>query len=222
MSEKTTTANTPTNPKDEELVLVIPRSVMEHHGAFQGFRPATPGDLEAFFAPGVPSFLRRGDAEYNREFKQLIPYCVLTHKGKILTYSRGGSGGEKRLTSKLSIGFGGHINPVDATGGIHDLETYQNAVIRELDEELTFGKRTILAGSAGLINDDSNPVGEVHLGVVEILDLEHKEVTPNEDAIASPEFLSIEELRAQIERLETWSQIALDFVETILKNTGKI
>ena len=43
----------------------------------------------------------------------------------------------------------------------------------------------------GLINDDSTPVGSVHLGVVHVLELERPEVRPREDGLAEAEFVPI-------------------------------
>ncbi len=114
--------------------------------------------------------------------KQIIPYSIFHHRGRYLVYTRGGKSGEKRLASKQSIGIGGHINPHDEREDSLARTTYLNGVEREIDEELriagTHTQRVI-----GLINDDSNEVGRVHLGVVHLFDLESHAVESNEDAI---------------------------------------
>jgi predicted NUDIX family phosphoesterase len=66
-----------------------------------------------------------------------------------------------------------------------------------------------------LLNDDSNEVGQVHLGVVHLVDLESDRVRSNEDTIADVGFFTPEELRAERERLETWSQLCLDALERL-------
>ena len=62
----------------------------------------------------------------------------------------------------------------------------------------------------GLINDDSNPVGQVHLGVVHLYALESPMVTPREDGLAGAEFLPLDRVRALRPEFETWSQICID------------
>ena len=66
-----------------------------------------------------------------------------------------------------------------------------------------------------LLNDDSNEVGQVHLGVVHLFELESPDVSANEAAISELEFLSREELKARHDRLETWSQICVDAFEEL-------
>ena len=43
----------------------------------------------------------------------------------------------------------------------------------------------------GLINDDSTPVGQVHLGVVHLFELEQPRVLPREEGLAEAEFLPL-------------------------------
>lgn len=199
-----------------EQILTVPRAAFDAAGPFQGFQAENEAYRKAFFAPGVAKFLPRPEAELDPSHKQLIPYCILTHKGKILRYRRGAKGGEKRLAEKFSIGIGGHINPIDTAGAAFDESAYKNAVLRELNEELVIKAKILDRRIAGLINDDSNPVGRVHLGVVETFDLDSDVVLSNEAAIEEPEFLTIEELSGEQDTLETWSQIALEAIEEIL------
>jgi predicted NUDIX family phosphoesterase len=97
-----------------EHVLVITRALLDQLGSFQGFQPDAERHLHAMLAPGANHFMERPAAENDPTHKQLIPYAVFHHAGRYLTYTRGGSSGEKRLVAKRSIGIGGHINPIDA------------------------------------------------------------------------------------------------------------
>ena len=192
----------------EEHILVIKRSLFDELGAFQGFNGDATRYLDAILAPGANFFLPRAPAENDPSHKQIIPYSIFHHAGRYLIYTRGGKSGEKRLVAKRSIGIGGHINPHDEREDSLARTTYLNGVEREMDEELR------IAGShtqkvIGLINDDSNEVGQVHLGVVHLFDLESDDVASNEDAIQDIEFLSLDELDAMKDRLETWSQICV-------------
>ena len=64
----------------------------------------------------------------------------------------------------------------------------------------------------GLINDDANPVGLVHLGVVHLVELDRPRLDPREDALADPEFVDVADLPALRDQFETWSQICIDAV----------
>ena len=189
-----------------ELVLVVKRELFEELGVFDGLR--TDGmdvAVERLLDPANHFFMDRAEAEEDPSFKQLIPYCVFRHGERILHYTRGKSGGESRLHAKISVGVGGHINPVDADSGRTGPEVYHAAVARELEEELELpggqSQRII-----GLLNDDSNPVGRVHLGIVHLIDLESDVVSSREDALANLGFLPLAELNGEhFDRLETWS-----------------
>ncbi len=192
----------------EEHILVIKRELFDKLGAFEGFQPDVQRYLDAILAPGANFFLPRGAAETDPTHKQIIPYSIFHHRGKYIVYTRGGKSGEKRLMAKQSIGIGGHINPHDEREGTLARTTYLNGVEREIDEELriagTHTQRVI-----GLINDDSNEVGQVHLGVVHLFDLESAAVESNEDAIQDIGFRTLPEL-VELESLETWSRICVE------------
>ncbi len=193
----------------EEHVLVVPRSRFDELGAFQGLSDRVSEVLPLLLDPAHNSFLARSLAENDPGFKQIIPYCVLRHEGRILRYFRGGSSGEKRLVAKASIGIGGHINEDDQLHGSVDFSTYQRAVERELAEEIhlsgTHSNRLV-----ALLNDDSNDVGQVHLGVVHLIELSSAQVAPGEAALTDFSFLTLAELRAEADLLETWSRLLVD------------
>jgi len=191
-----------------EQVLVVPRALLEEIGMFHGIRPVVEGDaaIAKLLDPANHFFMDRAAAEEDPSHKQLIPYCVFRHGDSILHYTRGKAGGESRLHAQRSVGVGGHINPVDMDGGKKGAAAYQAAVTREIDEELAITGRhdhRIIA----LLNDDTNPVGQVHLGVVHLVELETSEVTSREDAIANLGFSSLADLAGPMfDSLETWSQ----------------
>jgi predicted NUDIX family phosphoesterase len=103
---------------------------------------------------------------------------------------------------------GGHVAESDAEGR-RSFEAYEMAMRRELDEEVELGSPGQMR-LVGLINDDSTPVGSVHLGVVHLLELDRPEVRPREEGIAEPGFVPISDLAALRGEFETWSQICLD------------
>jgi predicted NUDIX family phosphoesterase len=195
----------------EEEVLVVERKVFNEAGAFHGLATDVQRYLDKLFVQGVPRFILRSKAEKDPSFKQIIPYVIMTCDGKFLSYVRGKKAGEIRLVAKRSIGIGGHINPVDWTlFSAEPYKTYLEAVQREVAEEVsveTKYKDRIVA----LLNDDSNEVGRVHLGIVHLWTLEEPKVNKQEKMIITQiGFMSISELQAVRETMETWSQICLD------------
>ena len=193
-----------------EEILVISRQLFDELGAFQGIKTDVDGYLEAILDPANNFFMDRGKAEDDPSFKQIIPYALFHHTGKYLHYTRGKSGGESRLHAQGSVGVGGHINPVDERADPLGKATYLAGVEREIDEELniTGGHQNRIVG---LLNDDSNDVGKVHLGVVHIFDLESENVTSAEDALANLAFQSSEDLTGKLHgSLETWSRFCID------------
>jgi predicted NUDIX family phosphoesterase len=200
----------------EEQVLVIPRKIIEELGMFQGLNFDVKRYLEKIFVQGVPRFMPRGQAEKDPSHKQLIPYVIMCHEGKYLSYVRGKRAGETRLVGNRSIGIGGHINPTDDIPLFNNdfRETYLAAVDREVAEEVdvnTGHTNTIIA----LLNDDSKEVGQVHLGIVHLWNLDCPDVTRREQMITQMGFMTIEQLQEQRDTMETWSSLCLDHLVEI-------
>jgi predicted NUDIX family phosphoesterase len=199
----------------EEMILVVPRSLLDGLGAFQGLSFEVDRYLPAFLDRRNNRFIARSAAENDPSFKQIIPYSLFVHEGRVLHYVRGKKSGEQRLVAKGSIGIGGHMNDHDEGLFALDLDAYRAGVEREIREEL------VLPGDCpdrivALLNDDSNDVGRVHLGVVHVFQLPSPEVRPGEAVITDLAFLAPAELRARRESLESWSQICLDSLDDIL------
>jgi predicted NUDIX family phosphoesterase len=199
-----------------ENVLVFPRSVLERLGVFQGFSADVNRYLPTILELKNNSFLSRAQAETNPDFKQVIPYVVITDGKSVLHYVRGKKAGEQRLVAKGSIGIGGHINDEDHTLFAFGLQAFQDAVRREVCEELSL-QGPFDAKPVGLINDDSTEVGRVHFGIVHVMFRTPEQVKKNEQVITQVEFLPIEELQAKREQMESWSQFCLDNLSALLK-----
>jgi predicted NUDIX family phosphoesterase len=60
-----------------------------------------------------------------------------------------------------------------------------------------------------MINDDQTEVGQVHLGVVYIFDVEQPAVKPNEPDIIDCAFRPVDEILADMTGFETWSEICM-------------
>jgi len=193
-----------------ERVLCFPRLLLDELGSFQGFRSDDGELIERILASGKARFIERAKAEEDPSFKQLIPYVVMVWSDKILFYVRGSQTGEERLKSLGSVGIGGHISVTDHSLFERDIrEVFAAGLRREVAEEVDV-QTEYSERIAGLINDDSNPVGRVHLGILVIWKLAKPKVIKRERSITSLEFLTLEELRKRRETLETWSQIVID------------
>jgi predicted NUDIX family phosphoesterase len=195
----------------EEMVLCFPRTLLDEIGSFQGLltdvAPYVPRILEA----GNTHFVARAQAEDDPSQKQVIPYVLIKKGDTYLHYVRGKGSGEKRLVAKGSIGIGGHINHGDESLFLAGLEFYEEALQRELHEELRMDGR-FRTRIVGLINDDSTPVGQVHFGIVHLCELADENVSKGEACITDLRFLTVPELLDRREQLENWSQLCLDLL----------
>ncbi len=195
----------------EERVLVIERKVLEQVGMFQGLAFNVSNYLDRIFVPGVPRFMLRSQAEKDPSYKQLIPYVIMACNGKVLSYVRGKQAGEKRLTGLRSIGIGGHINPIDADNSLlfaYLYENYLTAVKREVAEEVSV-EANHTDSVVALLNDESNEVGSVHLGIVHYWLLDAPKVNKKEKMITQLDFMTMPELQQVRDSMETWSQLCL-------------
>ena len=205
----------------EEKVLVVERKVFDELGAFNGLCFDVERYVKRLFA-GIPRFLPRSVAEKDPSYKQLIPYVIMTCGGKFLTYVRGKRAGETRLVAKRSIGVGGHINPADEEIPLFSADfrdTYLAAVRREVAEEV-FVDTDYADHVVALLNDDSNEVGQVHLGMVHCWVLDSPSVTKREQMITQMEFMGTPELQAVRDTMETWSQLCLDGLSQMMQHVG--
>jgi predicted NUDIX family phosphoesterase len=198
----------------EEQVLVVDRKIVEEVGMFHGLAFDVDRYLPKIFAQGVPDFIPRSQAEIDPSHKQIIPYVIMACDGKFLNYVRGAKAGEKRLLGNRSIGIGGHINPGDDLPLFNTdfYETYLAAVEREVAEEVsveTGHSDRIVA----LLNDDSNEVGSVHLGVVHYWVLDEPKVSKREQMITQMDFKTLAELQKVRDTMETWSGLCVDGLE---------
>jgi predicted NUDIX family phosphoesterase len=165
-------------------------------------------------------FVERARAETSPQWKQVIPYSLVECDGRILVVRRLRKGGETRLHEKVSIGIGGHINPEDVSGADRE-QGARNPIDagtrREISEELAV-RGAYDIRRVGLLNDDSNPVGAVHVGVVQVISVrgsvEIRERDQLDGRLERPE-----ELAAMLTRgtnFETWSGLLIPRLDEIL------
>ncbi len=216
-----------------EYVYVVPREDLfpdcYPHGLVP-FGAEAAGELlnteESFLAKANAEgfFVERPRAERTPAWKQIIPYGVVICDDRILVVRRLAQGGESRLHDKLSIGIGGHINPVDdepaAVQAAAGADLFSAAALRELEEELKI-EGTYTTRSVGVLNDDSNPVGAVHLGLVLVVQVRGTVEIRETDVLAG-EWATREELKERLAsgaNFETWSRLLVEQIDTFLPHS---
>jgi len=183
-----------------ELVLGIPRVSVPAGLDWRGIRTdGLPAVLDAVAAVGV--FRVRAEVEDDPSFQQIIPYVIVTDGPGVFLMRRLRAGGDTRLHDRYSIGVGGHVGVAD--GGI------AGGLAREWSEELVADWMPDFM-PVGLLNDDTDPVGAVHLGLVYRVEAAGRPVDIRETHKLEGRFAAVEEVDALGDLLETWSRLCLD------------
>ena len=154
-------------------------------------------------------FLPRPVAEESPAYKQIIPYVAVVRGDDVFATRRLKKGGESRLHGLMSLGVGGHINEIDDKNG----DWLMNCLRREIEEEVAledFGTLTL----RGLINDNGNDVGSVHLGFFFTLTTAGAVSVREVEKLAGG-FVPIASLSAQTQGMETWSRIITPELEKL-------
>ncbi len=190
----------------DEEVLVFPSRLLDELGPFEGISTEIERYLPTFLHPEHLRYIPRSLAEDDPSHKQLIPYVVLRSGDEVFCYTRGKKGGEQRLHDRWSLGVGGHICREDGDEG---QIAYEAGFARELAEEVDIrsGYRQRIVG---LVYDPSTPVGQVHVGVIHLFDLDRPEVVGIDPALAEGTFRRIVEVASERDRFETWSALTID------------
>lgn len=188
----------------DEQVFVVPRAAVPDRAGWYGLR--TDGLADFVAAAGRDGrYESRSAMEQDPTFKQIIPYLVLRDGPRYFLMQRTTAGGDVRLHNRYSIGVGGHLNPGD--GGL------LGGLRREWEEELVAGFVPAFRLIA-LLNDDTTPVGAVHLGAVYLADAGGRPVCIRETDKLTGGFADVAQVRDVADRLETWSQLAFEFLES--------
>lgn len=185
---------------DDELVLGVPRDLLMADGEWRG---VLYGDVARYLALIAErgTYRRRGDCEGDPTWKQVIPYLVVRDRGTLFLMKRTRAGSDARLHERWSIGVGGHVNPEDV--GV------EGGIAREWTEELV-ADWDPAPTLVGLLNDDSDPVGAVHVGLVYRVEAAGRPVAVRETHKLEGAFVApIDALRVY-DRMETWSSLVYD------------
>ena len=206
MNQTNTTQNpTPHSLKQDEHILVVKRSdFFVEEPAWSGLKEAN-FDTYLRIIQEKKDFLPRSQMEVDPGYKQIIPYLIFTHNDKLFLMQRTAQATESRLQNKYSLGIGGHIRQEDlASGSLFEWAR------REFNEEVEYNDEFSIE-PLGILNDDSNAVGTVHVGFVFLLKGTTDAIKIKSE-LKSGILLTLEECKAFYNTMESWSQMALDFI----------
>lgn len=207
-----------------EFVFVVPRVELFSESSPHGLVLFGEALSEEAFVACVERhgfFVERDYAERTPSLKQVIPYSIVVREGALLCLRRTKRGGEARLHDRITIGVGGHINPVDLPPGAGRdpiaRATHREVVLEELVVEGPYTVRRV-----GLLNDDSNPVGAVHVGLVQVITVDAP-VTVREVDQLEGSFVSKDELRKMLADgadFETWSSLLVPHLDHLVPESS--
>jgi predicted NUDIX family phosphoesterase len=191
--------------KGEEHILVVKRKYLFQESAWQGLAQI---DFDNYLniIKAEQEFLPRSLMEKDPVYKQIIPYLIFNFEDKYFLMKRKSKASETRLRDKYTLGIGGHIRETD---------TSSNSILdwskREFHEEVSYSGNLDVE-PIGVLNDDSNSVGQVHLGFVFLLKGDKADISVKSE-LEGGELVSLSKCKAMRADMEEWSQIVLKFLE---------
>jgi len=194
-------------------ILVIKRGTLFRDKEFQGFLQIKDRDYSSVILANFEYQERSEALEKSPFFQQIIPYVWIVNKKErsAFLYVRSKEGEEGRLHNKYSGGVGGHI---DRDTDEHSENPIMDAMMRELKEEVAMDEYPT-PKFIGFLNDDSDPVGEVHFGMVAVAETTG-EVTPVEH-MSSGKFYTVEEIDKVFSNsennVESWTKLSWPHVK---------
>jgi predicted NUDIX family phosphoesterase len=193
-----------------EDVLVVPRSALFGGNEWVGFRDS---DLDGLLASVRRHyhFRPRKEVEEDPTEPQIIPYVVFRHEDRYFLTHRLRRSSERRLRHLYSLGVGGHINPEDVAGAADPIDA---GLRREWDEEVVYsgGFQYRLIGA---INDQTTPVGRVHVGLIFLVDGDKPEISIREVDKLAGKLLPLDAMRSYYLDMESWSQLIFDYLTRV-------
>lgn len=190
--------------KDDEQILVVKSEIIFKNEKWQGLKT----DNLDYYIDLIKKnceFKRRGDMEKDPSFQQVIPYIIFNFKDKYFLYKYLPNAGEKRLVDTYQIGVGGHINPIDGESS----NILEAGMMREWEEEVDFKGNILEKKLVGILNDDSRPVEQVHLGLVYSFVGDSPEIAIKETDKMAGELVDLKNIREYIKNNDgVWVKIA--------------
>ncbi len=193
--------------KRDEHILVVKRSAL-----FSEIEPWHGMNTSAFdplfkVVEQQQEFHPRSLMETDPTYKQIIPYLVFKHEDTYFLMQRQAKASEQRLKSKYTLGIGGHIRKEDLTNT--DIMGWAH---REFEEEVNY-TGSYKVTRLGVLNDDTDAVGQVHIGFVLLVEGESGDISIKSE-LKSGELFTLEECKTFYPNMEGWSQKVFDLINT--------
>ncbi len=191
--------------KEDEKILVIKRDVLFGEKVISGLEKV---DFNYYqnLIEDKKEFLWRSQMEIDPNYKQIIPYLIFNFEDKYFLMQRQSKASEVRLQNLYSLGIGGHIREEDLSGS--DISAWAK---REFLEEVEYSG-DLKVEPIGILNDDSNDVGKVHVGFVYLLKGDSQDIKVKSE-LKSGNLLTLQELSEYYENMENWTKFVFDFLK---------
>lgn len=158
-------------------------------------------------------FKPRSDVEHDPAWQHFCSYVVFKCGRLVQVYRRPVKAGESRLSGRVSVGVGGHINIEDSDPHGVVSQTIWNGILRELDEETSLSSvqsPPVFGGPTWMIRDVTNDVGRVHTGIVQIIEVD--EQRPQYAVLDCETDWTTPQQLFRHPDLESWSRIVLQYI----------
>ena len=186
----------------QENILVIKRHHLFTNNTWNGLHTKNFSHFQHIIQH-KKEFLDRAKMEKDPTYKQVIPYLIFTHNEQFFFMQRQSNASETRLRNKYALGIGGHIRQEDM-----EQDSVFSWAEREFHEEISYnGNLTIQP--IGILNDDSNDVGKVHLGLILMLQGDSNIINIKSE-LKSGRLISLSECMNYFDSCESWTQIILN------------
>jgi len=197
---------------ENEMILCVKSKNVKFYKSFMPLKDDVAVNHHLFWLLDNAELRRRDSVEHDERYKQIIVYVIVKNKELVYRYVR--SGGEDRLMELYSLGIGGHVNLDDMKSAEFDaFGAIECGLRRELGEEL-FIRGNHESKWVGVINDNSNQVGKVHLGIVMEIDVDGDPVYVVDNNLSHGVFEEVSVIKSVKDKYESWSQLLImDYLE---------
>lgn len=188
----------------DELILVVKRTHLLPGDGFQGLKTI---DCDTYLQTiqAHKKFLPRSIMETDPTYKQIIPYLLFKHNNSFFLMQRRHNASEARLQNKFTLGIGGHIREKDIQS-----DSIVAWAQREFNEEVHYAGNLKIT-PLGILNDDSNDVGKVHIGFVFLLEGDSGDIRIKSE-LKWGELTTLDACKKYTDHMESWSSLVLPYL----------
>ena len=189
----------------DEKILVVKKNILFAYQVINGLKPINFSQYQKLIQKHK-KFLWRSKVEDDPNYKQIIPYLVFTHDDKFFVMRRKSNASEARLQNKYSLGIGGHVRKEDIKRA--NIISWAE---REFKEEVKYNGNYDIT-PLGILNDESDSVGQVHTGFVFLLQATSGNIQIR-DEHKEGMLVTLDECMTLYNQMENWSKIVLKYLK---------